>query len=134
MNHPLRAVLAIGLAGLLAGVAHAGPSFGTVVDHLDLRENTKLHSQEYFKGVKGQSVTWSGEVVDVKGGRNRARIFVADRSRQLFRGYNITLVTHDLGRAAKIRKGQHLRFTGRLHSYNAKSGGAVVDLADVDLR
>lgn len=111
---------------LVCAPALAGPSFGTVVDNLDPRKNTKLHAREYCKSVKGEQVSWSGVVHDVRGGKSRAKVYVADKSRPLYSGYNIVVTTNDLDKAASLKRGQAVRFTGTLDDCNLKSAGAVI--------
>ncbi|HUS24257.1 MAG TPA: hypothetical protein VM369_04865 [Candidatus Binatia bacterium] len=127
--------LGLPLAALLfAAAASAAPSFGTVVDNLDLRKNTKLHAQEYWKGVKGEEVNWSGTVYDVKGGRRKAKIYLADRSRPLWRGYNLVVNTYDLQKAGNVKKGGTVRFHGVLDSYSLKDAGAVIEVEQAELK
>ena len=91
------------LAALLAcgSAAAARYDFGTVIDNLDRRKVTKVHAQDYCKQAKGAEVSWSGKVYDVKGGRRSAKIYVANGTRPIYRGYNIVAVTSDLDAAAK---------------------------------
>ena len=123
------------LSLLLALSVHAADlGFATVIDNLDLRKNTKLHVQEYWKGIVGQTVQWSGEAVDVQGGkRSRVKVFIADKSRPLYKGYNIVVVTHDVEKAANIKKGQKVKFSGQLNEFNAKRAGAVIEISDAQL-
>lgn len=120
---------------LLALSAYAADlGFATVVDNLDLRKNTKLHVQEYWKGIAGQTVQWSGEAVDVQGGkRSRVKVFIADTSQPLYKGYNIVVISHDIEKAATIKKGQKVKFSGQLSRFNAKRAGAVIEISDAQL-
>jgi hypothetical protein len=108
-------------------------SFGVVVDNLDVHKNTKLHVREYWKSIVNQSVSWSGEVYDVKASRNKVQLLVADKSRPLYKGYNIVVATRDVAAAADLRIGQRVRFTGTLHEYKAEREGAVLELAEAQL-
>ena len=108
--------------------------FGQVIDNLDLKKNTKLHVQEYWRAVDGKEVRWAGQVLDVKGGGSRAKIWLADKSRPTYKGYNIVLTMDEVGQAAKLKKGQHVRFKGFLSDYDAnRRGGAVITLRDAEL-
>lgn len=119
----------------LGAAAAAELGFGQVVDNLDLQKNTKLHVREYWEGVRGRVLSSSGTVVDVKGGRGRAQVIVANTSRRLVRGHNIVLVMDDEQRAAKLRKGQQIRFRGALHDYrSARHGGVVLTLSNAELQ
>jgi len=126
----LAATLCIGLSATAAG----NLSFGTVVDNLDLRKNTKLHVREYWRSIQDQQVSWSGEAYDVQGGaRSHVKLYLADKSRPLYKGYNIVVTTNDVDKAANIKKGQRVRFTGTLHEFNAKRAGAVIEIVDATL-
>lgn len=108
------------------GVAHAaGISFGALVDQLDMKRFTKLQVEESWKKVKGSEVTWSADVVEVKGGKHSAKVYLIDRSRKNYKGYNITLATRDVDRAAKLRRGQRIRFTGSLDDYDEHNNGST---------
>ena len=107
--------------------------FGEIVDHMDSRKQTKMYTKEYWQKVKGTEVTWSGVVHDVKGGSSKAKVYVADKSRPLHSGYNIVVVTHDIEKAAKLRKGQSLRFKGNLDDFRNKTAGGIVTIANAQL-
>lgn len=134
----MRKLLAVVLLGIWvsvpAPVVAAGPSFGQVVDRVNATRNTKLAARENWNKVRGTEVSWSGTVYDVKGGSSRAKIYVADRSRPVYRGYNIAVVTTDVAKAAALKKGQSIRFTGTLDDYHSKRGGAVIDVVDARIR
>jgi hypothetical protein len=119
--------LAVGLL-LVAWAAAAGAdiTLGQIVKGVSGEGNTKLAAQAYWKTVDEQEVTWSGEVVEVKGGRNEANVYVADKSQPLYKGYNIVVKTNDVEKAASLRKGQSIRFSGELENYKVKRVGAVV--------
>lgn len=108
-------------------------AFGQVVDNLDGIKNTKLHSEQYWKTIKGQEVTWSGEVTDVDGGSSKAKVYVADKSRPLYNGYNVIVTTSDVSKASNLKKGQRVRFKGVLDDYNSKKPGAVVKLKEAQI-
>jgi hypothetical protein len=124
-------LMAVGLATSV--IAQQNLGFGAVIDNLDLRKNTKLHVKEYWKSIQDQQVTWSGDAFDVQGGKGRVKVLVADKSRPLYKGYNIVVITTDIEKAANIKKGQKVRFTGSLHDYNAKRAGAVIEISDAQL-
>src|SRR5689334_16046575 len=89
----------------LNAVAAQSLTFVQVVDNVDERKQTKLHAQEFWKSVKSQEVTWSGEVVEVKGGSSKAKVYLADRSRPTYDGYNIIVTTTDVNKAANLSRG-----------------------------
>lgn len=136
MNKSLSSGVVAALLGLaLSAVAAQNLTFSTVIDNLDLQKNTKLHVTEYWKSVRDQSISWSGEAFDVQGGkRSVVKVFVADKSRPLYKGYNIVVTTTDVAKAAAIKKGQRVRFTGTLHDYNSKRAGAVIEIANASLQ
>jgi len=123
------------VATLLAATAvmAANVSFGQVVDGVDPRKNTKLASKEFWKSVKGQEVSWSGEVIDIDGSSKKAKLYVADKSRPLYKGYNIVVVTLDVAKAASLKKGQTVRFRGLLDDYDQKDQGAVVEVVEASI-
>lgn len=137
MNKMLSVMLAavLTLGWVFPGVAAQSPSFGAVIDNLDLRKNTKLAVREYWRSIQDQQVSWSGDAYDVQGGaKSRVKLYLADKSRPLYKGYNIVVTSHDVEKAAKIKKGQRVRFTGTLRDYSAKRAGAVIEIADAQLQ
>jgi len=133
MRFVLHRVIALA-AVAAAAPAWAGPSFTTVVDNLDLHKNTRLHAREYCKSVRGELVSWSGVVHDVRGGKARAKVYVADKSRPLHSGYNIVVTTNDLEKAASLKRGQGVHFTGSLDDCTLKSAGAVIGVDGGEFR
>lgn len=117
----------------LGALAADSMSFGVVVDNLDVRKNTKLHVREYWKSIVNQPVSWSGEVYDVKASRSKVQLLVADKSRPLYKGYNIVVNTRDVSAAADLKIGERVRFTGTLHEYKAEREGAVLQVAEAQL-
>ena len=115
-----------------SATAPAG-SFAEVVDNMDLRKQTKLKTKEYWQKVKGTEVTWSGAVYDVQGDSSKAKVYVADKSRPLHSGYNIAVVTHDIEKAANLKKGQSLRFKGNLDDFRNKSAGGIVTVVNAQI-
>lgn len=124
----LAATLLVATAVMAANV-----TFGQVVDGVDSRKNTKLASKQYWKSVEGQEVSWTGEVVDVDGGSKKAKLYVADKSRPLYKGYNIVVITLDVAKAAALKKGQTVRFRGLLDDYDQKDQGAVVEVVEASI-
>jgi len=116
------------VAGLSPAYA-AGPTFAQVVDGVDGKKHTKAATKENWSKVKGQEVSWSGVVQDVVTKRKgKAVIYVADKSRPLYKGYNIKVETTELDKATKLKKGQTLRFKGNLDGYSSKNPGAVIEV------
>lgn len=120
----------VGMSPVLA----AGPAFGNVVDGVDGHKNTKLATKENWKKFKGQEVNWSGVVHDVDSkGSKEAKIYIADKSRPLYKGYNIELITHEIDKAATLKRGQTIRFKGIIDSFDSKDPGAVIELKEGQL-
>lgn len=111
----------------------AGVTFGQAVDSVDTQKHTKMAAKENWKKLRGTEVTWSGTVSEVKGGSSRAKLYVADRSRPLYKGHNIVVITGDLEKASKLKRGQTVRFRGVLDSYRSKRSGAVIELEKAQL-
>lgn len=130
----LGALAALALVSMLSfPVATSAADFGAVVDSVSAAKNTKLAVKENWRNLKGQEVSWSGQVVEVKGGSSRAKIWVANKARPLHKGYNVVLATHDVGKAATLKKGQTIRFKGTLDDYNDFRGGAILYVSGVTL-
>jgi hypothetical protein len=100
--------------------------FGEFVDRIDCKTNTRLASKSNWALLKGVQVSWSGEVSDVKAGRGRAEVYIANRQKTLYRGYNIILVTYDLKKAALLKKGQSVKFSGLPERYSCRPGVPTV--------
>mgnify|MGYP000220994842 CR=1 FL=1 len=117
------------MAGIPA--AFAAPTFGQVVDGVDGVKNTKLAAKENWKKFKGQEVSWSGTVynVDTKG-KDKIVVYVADKSRPLYKGYNIKVYSSDIAKAANFKKGQTIRFKGIVDDFDSKEPGAVIELKE----
>jgi hypothetical protein len=101
-------------------------AFTEVVDNLNLAKNTSLAVKSYWQEIMGQEVSWSGKVVNVKGGRGKAEISVANKGRTTYKGFNIVLETFDMDTAAKLDIGQNIKFSGLLSSYKGKKGNPVI--------
>ncbi len=132
MKKSMLFVLWVLYAGLFTGYVNAAEnvSFPQLIDHLDERKNTKLHAKEYWSNIKGKEVIWAGEVADVDGGKSKAKVYIADKSRPTFKGYNIKFETHDITKAANLKKGQRIRFKGLLDDYDSKEGGAIITIKE----
>lgn len=108
-------------------------SFKEVASNLD-KSNTSLAIKAFWQDAVGQEVTWTGKVKDVKGGRGKAQILVANKAGKTYKGYNIVLTTFDMDQAAKLKKDQRIRFSGLLQKYkNTKSGGVIFYLTEVEI-
>jgi hypothetical protein len=118
------------LLSLLPAAHAAGIGFGALVDQLNPNNKTKLQLKETWKQYKGQEVTWSGSVVEVKDGKHGAKVYILESSRKHYKGYNVVMATHDKDRAAKLKRGQSIRFKGALHDFDNHNNGSV----SIDLR
>ena len=107
----------------------AGPTYASLVDQLNPQKNTKLQLKEIWKKYKGEEVTWSGTVVEVKDGRKSATIYLSDTSRKSYEKYNITVSVKDKERAAKLKRGQKIRVKGALYDFDHhRNGSTTIDL------
>lgn len=128
------AVTALFTVLLLPAAQAAGIGYGALVDQLRIENKTKAELKETWKKYKGQEVTWSGTVTEVKTGKKNAKVYVLDGSRKSYKGTNIQLNTRDLDRAAKLKRGQTVRFKGTLHNFkNHDNGGVTVSLRDGEI-
>ncbi len=121
--------------GVLVAQAEQSLSFGEVVDGVNLRKNTKFAVKEYTRTAVGTEVQWQGKVVDVVGGRGKAKVLVANKDRQRHKGYNIVLVViSEIERAATLKKGEQITFTGVIHKIKPfkRGGGAIVTVNEVE--
>ena len=117
---------AVGFGFEAASQGTASPTFTEVVDNLDLTKKTSLYVEQYWLEIKGKEVAWSGEVKSVKGGRGKAELLVANKSRSTYKGFNLVLVTHDIETASKLEIGQPIRFTGSLYKYKGRKGNPII--------
>lgn len=125
------AVTALLTALLLPAAQAAGIAYGALVDQLRIENKTKAELKETWKKYKGQEVTWSGTVTEVNTGKKNAKIYVLDSSRKNYKGTNIQVNSRDLERAAKLKRGQKVRFKGRLHKFkNHNNGSVTISLRD----
>lgn len=106
--------------------ASANLSFREIASHLNLNHNTQLHVETYWRNIQGNEVKWSGVVTNVVGGRGRAEVYVVTSEGQTYKGYNIVINTYDVDRAARLTKGQNIRFVGQLRDYKAKKGHPII--------
>jgi len=117
-------ILGFGLAG---NAQNRGPlTFAGFVASVDTTKKTSLYVKQFWSDVKGQEVTWSGKVKDVKGGRGKAEVLAANKTGKTYKGYNLVLTTRDVPTAARLEFGQVIRFTGKLHKYKAKAGNPTI--------
>lgn len=123
--------LALLLATLLPAAHAAAIGYGALVDQLNPKSKTKLQLKETWKQYKGQEVAWSGTVVEVKDGKHGAKVYILEPSRKNYKGYNVVMATHDKERAAKLKRGQSIRFKGKLYDFDNHNNGSVsIDLRD----
>lgn len=125
------AVTALFTALLLPTAQAAGVAYGTLVDQLRIENKTKAELKETWKQYKGQEVSWTGTVTEVKTGKKNAKVYLLDSSRKNYKGSNIQLNSRELDRAAKLKRGQKVRFTGKLHNFkNHNNGSVTISLRD----
>lgn len=109
-------------------------TFKDYTDHLDLSKNTALHVTNFWTKTKNKTYTWAGKVVDVKGGRGKAEIHVANGEVPTANGINLVLVTYQMDNAAALKVGQEIKFKGQVYNYKGRRGSpTVVYLNNVEI-
>ncbi len=113
---------------LLAGTSALAGSltFKEVTSQLDLQKKTSLHVKSYWNKVRGETVTWSAKVHDVKGGRGKAQVFAVEPSGRKYKGFNLVLITFDMDAAADLQINDKIKFTGELYKYKGHRGSPVI--------
>lgn len=107
--------------------------FVHVVDKLELGKNTSLAAKQYWLSIKGEKVSWKGVVKDVKGGRGKAAVYINKEVKPSYKGFNVLLSTYDLEKAAQLKIGQTVKFSGYLNRYKAhRNHVVVIYLRDVE--
>lgn len=100
--------------------------FAAFATMLSSTKNTKIGAQANWESLKIHVVNWKATVVDVKGGRHAADVYLAAPNAPLYRGYNIILDNMDLGKASLLKKGQVVLVQGTPAKYTYRSGNPVV--------
>ncbi len=124
-----RILFAVMTAFLVASHAVAdddGLSYADFAAGMSPQTNTSLGIDAFWRGHYKQIVTWSAEVVEVKGHRRGAVIYLAKSGYPLYRGYNIVLAMTDQNAASVLQRGDHLKFRGSLNRYKARPGHPLV--------
>ena len=103
-----------------------GYTFSELCENLTLTTQTSLYVKTYWTKVQGEQVTWTGIVKNVKGGRGKAVIYVANKAKPTYRGYNIILTTFDMERAGTLGIGQRINFRGTVSNYKGRKGSPVI--------
>ena len=101
-------------------------TYNEFCDNVDLSKSTSLAVKDFWTKNVGKEFTWSGKVFNVVGGRRENDIYIDNPSRINYKGYNIILVTTDKEKAATLKKGQTISFTGNVYNYKAKSNSLVI--------
>lgn len=107
--------------------------FEDVEKNLDLSLNSKYKVKEYWRKIKGGTVNWNGEVVEIKSGRGKYTILVKAGAKALSRGYNVILISTNPA-ASNINKGNLIEFTGRLVDYGGRGTQMIFKLIDVTIK
>ena len=101
-------------------------TFKDYSEHLNLAKNTDLHVKNFWAKTKNKFYTWTGKVVDVKGGRGKAEIHVANGDVPTANGINLVLVTYQMDNAAALKVGQEVKFKGQVYNYKGRRGSPVI--------
>ena len=118
-------ILAVGIAAP-AHADDAGLSYADFAAGVSLEANTSLGAKAFWQSHYKQIVTWSADVVEVKGHRRGAEILLAKPGYPLNRGYNIVLIVADRNAAGVLKRGDTLRFQGQLERYKGSVGRPMV--------
>lgn len=109
-------------------------SFGQVIDGLSAKNKTKAELREVWGKFKRQEINWSGTVHDVDKSRDEAKVYIADKSRPLYEGFNIYIVTKDVDKAMKLKRGDAVHFKGLIDDYHVHDGVTVVKIGHAELQ
>ena len=101
-------------------------TYNEFCDKVDISKSTSLAVKDFWSKNVGKEFTWTGKVFNVVGGRRDNDIYIDNPSRINYKGYNIILVTTDKEKAATLKKGQTISFTGNVYNYKAKSNSLVI--------
>ncbi|MBI4837697.1 MAG: hypothetical protein HY806_00795 [Nitrospirae bacterium] len=94
-------------------------AFEDVEKNLDNSLNARDKVKVYWKTVSGKIVSWTGAIVNIRHGRNKSKILIKSGTRNLSKGYNVTIITS--GRAPEyLKEGDTITFTGQLNGYSHK--------------
>ena len=101
--------------------------YDTICRDLDTDHNTSMYIDYKWKEYTGQTVQWTGKVIDVKGGRGKALIYIEkSNSGKTYKDYNIVLYTTDMDSAAALKKNENITFEGTLYRYKPiRNGGTI---------
>ena len=94
-----------------------GPSFSDVTAHADEKTTNQTQAQrdEYWKGVFGTKIVWSGELMDAQSG-NGGRLSLKCNPASPAADVSVALDGKDVSLLAKINKGQRVTIEGILQS------------------
>lgn len=101
-------------------------NFIEISDTLDYSKNTSIAVKANWTKIDDKEFTWSGVVVNVKGGWFKSEVTIACPGRQLYKGFNLILVTKEKEKAVKLKKGAMITFTGNVYKYKPKRNGLVI--------
>jgi len=117
---------------LFLGAAFA-LTFEEIEDNLAPDKNTKVYAKRYWETIEDTEVSWSGTVVDVKGGfRDRYKVYVKIGT-PVKKKYDVVLIVYDDEGVTRLKKGQKIRFTGTLRDYSDLLGRFSIVLDDAAL-
>jgi hypothetical protein len=122
-----RVIIAALALALFASSAFA-ISFDTLRSNLDTQNNSRVYVKQYWKDVKGKSVTWKGRVVDVRSSALRHQYKVMVRVDDSALDANVILVVKDQPSVAKLKNGHVISFSGTLHDFSWSSGQHIKQL------
>ena len=99
-------------------------------DNFDENQQPKISLSSLTKPmlfkIDNKEFTWTGKIVNVKGGWFSSEVYAACDNRSLYRGFNAILVTSEKDKAAKFKVGEKVKFKGMVYSYRPKRDGVII--------
>lgn len=136
MNKVVMSLMCAAAMILAAGTPALAESLTVVqvIDGLNPEGKTKSEIREQWGKYKKQKISWSGTVHDIDTPRDEAKIYIADKSRPLYEGFNIYIVTKNQDRAKKLKRGDVVHFTGLIDDYHVHGRIVVVKISRAELQ
>ena len=114
------------------------PSRASAVEFETIRSNmknkTSVACDDYSNSLKGQLITWTGWVVDVKEQRNGGfKVLIDMDSSRSSSQQDVYIEILDKSLAIQFSKGQKVRFYGRIKSVMSVLGSCTVTIEDASI-
>ena len=93
----------------------------------ELLQQTSLTRKTFWGKHVNEKVSWSGELVDVKGRPGKYELHLNNKSRGTYKGFNMILVSYTSdGSVPALKMGDHVKFTGNLYNFRLKANNVVI--------